>query len=216
MAGELPRPRKRPKQSRSAELVRAIREACIRILETEGPDRLTTQRIADVAGVNIASVYQYFPNKEAELADVFEERLQQLADEATLEFTRIWKLSAQSFAGTLEAIIGMEADFLYQLYQISPDFYQRYHQALDVRERVNQRTQAESNPSWADWFALFLSQHEASVRAGDRDMQAFLARHTLESCLTAALRERPQALKDPAFREELLALLLRYLLAGQA
>ena len=57
---ELPRPRKRPKQSRSAELVRAIREACLQILDQEGPERLTTQRIADVAGVNMALVRVHY------------------------------------------------------------------------------------------------------------------------------------------------------------
>ncbi len=209
---ELPRPRKRPKQSRSAELVRAIREACLQILDQEGAERLTTQRIADVAGVNIASVYQYFPNKEAVLAEVYENQLAELADLASAEFQRIWKLSSKSFEGTLRAIIAMEADFLLQLYRMNPDFYQQYHQALDVRERVNQRTQAESNPSWADWFSQFLAQHAEKLRPGDRETQAFLARHTLEGALTAALRERPEALGEAAFREEVLVLLLRYLL----
>ncbi|MBB3046937.1 AcrR family transcriptional regulator [Litorivivens lipolytica] len=209
---ELPRARKRPKQSRSAELVRAIREACLKILDEEGAERLTTQRIADVAGVNIASVYQYFPNKEAVLAEVYEDQLAELADQASAEFKRIWKLSSESFEDTLRAIIAMEADFLQRLYQMNPDFYQQYHQALDVRERVNQRTQAESNPSWADWFSQFLAQHADRLQVGDRDVQAFLARHTLEGALTAALRERPQALGDESFRAEVLALLLRYLL----
>ncbi len=212
---ELPKPRKRPKQSRSAELVRAIREACLQILEQEGADRLTTQRIADVAGVNIASVYQYFPNKEAVLAEVYEGQMAALADQASAEFRRIWKLSGESLEGTLKAIIAMEADFLSQLYRMNPDFYQRYHQVLDVRERVNQRTQAESNPSWEAWFAQFLAQHEDRLRSGERDTQAFLARHTLEGALTAALRERPEALADEGFRAEVLALLLCYLIGNE-
>jgi len=36
-----------------------------RILEQDGPSALTTNRIAEVAGVSIGSLYQYFPNKEA-------------------------------------------------------------------------------------------------------------------------------------------------------
>ena len=209
---ELPQPRKRPKQSRSVELVRAIQEACMLILERDGPDSLTTQHIADVAGVNIASVYQYFPNKEAVLADVYENQLANLADQASADFKRIWKLSFESLEATLQATIAMEADFLYQLYQINPDFYQQYHQALDVRERVNQRTQAESNPSWAEWFPQFLEQHASRLRPGDRDLQAFLARQTLDGALTAALGERPDMLKDQAFRDELLLMLVRYLI----
>src|SRR5262245_39905095 len=58
----VPPPRRRPKQARSQAIVKAIQEACLRILKEEGPDAVNTNRIAEVAGVNIASVYRYFPN----------------------------------------------------------------------------------------------------------------------------------------------------------
>ena len=214
MAAELPKPRKRPRQSRSAELVRAIREACLHILESEGPDRLTTQRIADVAGVNIASVYQYFPNKEAVLADVFEARMAELAEAAGRQFSHIQQLSQQSLEETLAAIIDMEADLLSRLYHMYPDFYLQYQHSFDIIGRVNELTQSRANPSWEDWFPRFLRAHRARLRPGDIDHQAFIARRSLESCLLAALSERPAALEQAEFRQELLTLVLRYLLAN--
>ena len=45
--------------------VDAILGSVERILEQDGPSALTTNRIAEVAGVSIGSLYQYFPNKEA-------------------------------------------------------------------------------------------------------------------------------------------------------
>lgn len=213
MAAELPKPRKRPRQSRSAELVRAIREACLQILEDEGPDRLTTQRIADVAGVNIASVYQYFPNKEAVLADVFEARMADLAEAAGRQFSHIQQLSQQSLEETLAAIIDMEAELLSQLYRMYPDFYLQYQHSFDIIGRVNELTQARANPSWEDWFPQFLRDHRTRLRPGDIDTQAFIARRCLESCLLAALSERPAALDQAGFRQELLTLVLRYLLS---
>ncbi|MFT4918666.1 MAG: AcrR family transcriptional regulator, partial [Zhongshania aliphaticivorans] len=60
-----PEPRRRPSQSRSKVLVDAIIQACKQVLADEGEERLTTNRIAEVAGVTIGSLYQYFPNKEA-------------------------------------------------------------------------------------------------------------------------------------------------------
>jgi AcrR family transcriptional regulator len=59
------KPRKRPIQSRSAATVEAILEATIRILRAEGWARLTTTRVATLAGVSVGSLYQYFPNREA-------------------------------------------------------------------------------------------------------------------------------------------------------
>src|SRR6202012_1694138 len=57
--------RKRPKQSRSTELVAAILEAAAQVLAIEGAQRFTTARVAEKAGVSIGSLYQYFPNKAA-------------------------------------------------------------------------------------------------------------------------------------------------------
>ncbi len=66
-------PRKLPKQARSAELVGAILQAGIRVLERDGADAFTTVRVAEQAGVSVGSLYQYFPNKESILARLQEQ-----------------------------------------------------------------------------------------------------------------------------------------------
>lgn len=57
--------RKQPRQTRSTELVAAILEAAIQVLRQEGAQRFTTARVAEMAGVSVGSLYQYFPNKAA-------------------------------------------------------------------------------------------------------------------------------------------------------
>ncbi len=64
-ASQRPRPRKMPRQGRSADTVRAIVEAAARILEQDGLGAFTTNAVAERAGVSIGSLYQYFPGKEA-------------------------------------------------------------------------------------------------------------------------------------------------------
>src|SRR5262249_62418487 len=63
-------PRKTPRQDRSRATVEALLEATAHILVRDGYARLTTNRIAERAGVNIASLYQYFPGKEAIVAEL--------------------------------------------------------------------------------------------------------------------------------------------------
>lgn len=58
-------PRKTPLQARSSQLVADILSAAVRVLEREGAQRFTTSRVAEVAGVSVGSLYQYFPNKHA-------------------------------------------------------------------------------------------------------------------------------------------------------
>lgn len=73
--------RKSPKQSRSKELVEAIYEATVRILPKLGSQNITTKKIADLAGVNIGSLYQYFPNKESVLAGLMDLALRASSNE---------------------------------------------------------------------------------------------------------------------------------------
>ncbi|MET0309488.1 MAG: helix-turn-helix domain-containing protein [Sphingomonas sp.] len=56
---------RRPLQARAREKVELILEAAIRLLEKGGPAALTTNAVAERAGVSIGSLYQYFANKEA-------------------------------------------------------------------------------------------------------------------------------------------------------
>jgi AcrR family transcriptional regulator len=58
-------PRKQPAQGRSKHTVAAILEATFRVLDDAGPDALTTTRVAEIAGVSVGTLYQYFPNRDS-------------------------------------------------------------------------------------------------------------------------------------------------------
>lgn len=58
-------PRKLPTQARARARVEHILEIAEQLLASEGYENFTTNRVAKVAEVNIASVYQYFPNKHS-------------------------------------------------------------------------------------------------------------------------------------------------------
>ena len=58
-------PKKLPRQRRAVATVEALVEAATYILARDGLGGFTANKVAEKAGVNIASFYQYFPNKEA-------------------------------------------------------------------------------------------------------------------------------------------------------
>jgi len=68
-------PRKQPRQARSQVTVDAVFEATIQVLLNDGPQRLTTTRVADRAGVSVGTLYQYYPNKQALLYAVLQRHL---------------------------------------------------------------------------------------------------------------------------------------------
>ena len=47
-------------------------------MKREGFDALTTNRIAEVAGVSIGSVYQYFPDKRAILVALHQRHIEEI------------------------------------------------------------------------------------------------------------------------------------------
>ncbi len=84
--------RRSPNQARSRDKLELIFEASIRILNKQGLDGLTTNRIAEVAGVSIGTLYQYFSNKQEILAALGQREIQ----------ATIAKITEQFFAGHAE------------------------------------------------------------------------------------------------------------------
>lgn len=72
--------RKAPKQARSAATVEAILAAAARVLARESLAGFNTNRVAEVAGVSVGSLYQYFPNKAALVAALIEREQARLAE----------------------------------------------------------------------------------------------------------------------------------------
>ncbi|GLT10876.1 TetR/AcrR family transcriptional regulator [Sulfitobacter porphyrae] len=68
----MPDQRRRPTQARSQATVAAILDAATRILRRGGTQALTTNRVAELAGVGIGSLYGYFQNK-ADILDALAE-----------------------------------------------------------------------------------------------------------------------------------------------
>lgn len=71
--------RKQPRQQRSREMVEKIIMATSQSITEHGMENTTTNHIAEAAGINIASLYQYFSDKN----DLIEALLEKLSHDAT-------------------------------------------------------------------------------------------------------------------------------------
>jgi len=204
-------PRKAPSQERSRAKVEQILQATHQLLESQGLEKLTTNAIAKQAGMSVGSLYQYFPNKEAILADVFEQQIRQYTDTAAERFEEIDRLSRISLGETLAAIVDMEVDRCLMLYQMDPDFYRAYQHSYDIHRRINELTISLSNPAWEEWFPQFLALHRDKLRGDDIDLLSRIASHTLSGVLVSTVSEEPELLQKEGFKQELFELLRGYL-----
>ena len=85
-----------------------ILKATAELLEEEGHENLTTVRVAERSGVNIASLYSYFPNKLALLHASAQNLAEQLQGRYEAVYSRFHELG---WRDTLDAAIDALVDF---------------------------------------------------------------------------------------------------------
>jgi AcrR family transcriptional regulator len=102
--GPVTEPRKTASQERSRATVDALIEATARILVSEGFDKASTNRIAEVAGVSVGSLYQYFPGKEALVAAVIERHQEEIMETVRTELAEVLEQPVETAVRTLVAI----------------------------------------------------------------------------------------------------------------
>lgn len=201
-------PRKSASQERSRSTIDALLEATARILVREGYDRASTNRIAEVAGVSIGSLYQYFPSKEALVAAVIDRHTQQVSE---LTRNALVKMAAQP----LEAAAREFVSIAIEAHRVNP----RLHAVLSEQiPRVGRLENIEANVR--DGYAMvrgYLEVHRDEINVADLDIAAFICVTTVEALTHAAVLRNPELLapnRIDRFIEEASRLILRYLTKG--
>jgi AcrR family transcriptional regulator len=195
--------RKRPRQARSQATVHAIFEAATQVLDREGIDAATTTRIAEVAGVSIGTLYQYFPHRDAIL-----NALQDREFERALSFVA-GALSEGNFEQAPRETILFVVEGLASMYAASPGL----HRILAIEGlRVAQADRVHAfDLRVIAIIRHFLFASNAPIRRTNLDAAAFVAYQSVRATMLASLLERPPGLTERALIEEVADLLMRYL-----
>jgi len=198
-------PRKSASQERSRATVDALLEATTRILIREGYERASTNRIAEVAGVSIGSLYQYFPSKEALVAAVIDRHMQEIS-----AVTR--KALVKAAALPIEAAAREFVSVAIDGHRVNP----RLHGVLAEQiPRVGRLENIEANVR--EGYQLvrgYLEAHRDEIDVADLDLAAFVLVTVVEALTHAAVLRRPDILADKKaqqFVDDVTRLVVRYL-----
>lgn len=202
--GRLPAPRKLPSQSRSRSLVSALIEACIHILEREGAEALTVSRLAEVSGVAVGSIYQYFPNKEAIVGLAFDHILHEQASVHVPALRA--RVAGLPLTAALREILGNMVRLELRLYRLHREFHLKYHPELQLGMRLGPYDSSRQyvDEAWGPFVALYVPALDP-VRG---DMAAYMLAMGLRATIRATLEDAPERVDEPAFLECLLAMAL--------
>jgi len=202
MTKPLQKPRKLPKQERSQATVSAILIATTRILTEEGYDKFNTNRVAELAGVSVGSLYQYFPNKEALLYALGEHYANEMAQ---LAHHHLEGLGDRSILEVLQQIIKA----VLAAYAVNPKLYRILHQQVPRSEEMRKLDDARIE----QMLYSFLAPHRDQLRPKNLDITVFIVSHTIKSLLYDAIADRPNLLKNGELEQELMRMLSSYLMS---
>jgi len=190
--------RKSPKQSRSKITVEAILEATTHILLAVGAQNLTTNHVAERAGVSIGSLYQYFPNKESLIAALIEQHVQQEIDNMTAVIEG-WNgaLDRSLFRQLIQTLIQIHLDDI----ELTKLLHQQVN-SLECREALRKATTT---------FEHVIASLLATKLGKNKDdrlikTKAFIITNTIDSLVQIALIEDTEMLSDAIFIDELVGL----------
>lgn len=196
-------PRKHPQQGRSRETVDALLEATAQLLVRDGIEKISTNKIALKAGVSIGSLYQYFPSKEALIAE--------LLDRHYDDMSRITQEAmAKNWGEPLSVIIRETVKAMVSLHADNPKLHSVLQQQIPSVGKRSRLGQLHSETEMR--IRELLQRRIDELRVRDIDLAAFIVVETVDSLLHASLEPRKEQWNVDAIVNEISDLLLAYLL----
>jgi len=193
--------RKEPRQARSRATVEVIVRAGARVLADRGWAGFTTNEVAEVAGVSIGSIYQYFPDKRA-LTDAI--RRHHLDDVLTV-------LRKAGQGGSLHQLIDDLVDGMIAVHSVDPAL----HRVL-LDEVPGD---AGAGSAHRAFEAEYLERYRAIVAMSGRGkgQAAGVVVQVLSSAMEGVIHgaARRGVLASPEIRRELVVMIRSYLVPGR-
>lgn len=185
--------RKQPRQARSRQMVDRLLHAAAQVFMGEGIEGATTNRIAEVAGVSVGSLYQFFPNKLTMLAELQRLWTERLGAELDVTFAR----PHRPLVDLVDEVLGVHA------------FLQRESEGLLGFLLTNHHVKVNSSVRQTVQERL---EHMASLRRPGSDpvQNLMIARMTIHIA-DALYTLSPEGANNPQVRAEVRQALLAYL-----
>jgi AcrR family transcriptional regulator len=178
-------------------------EAVVRIIKAKGIKAVTTNRVAEVAGVSIGSLYQYFPDKRAIFIALHQRHMEEID-----------RLVNRTLAGhahsSLDKLIHAIVDAMVDAHATDPELHGVMFSEIPHRPEGTQDFAVRLHGS----FRLAISSKARELKRGrDLDKLAFVVAHMVDSLAHGAVLRRPPGVSLTAAKEEAVRAILAYLRA---
>jgi AcrR family transcriptional regulator len=198
IARQSPQLRKQPKQTRSRMLVDSLKQACRMILEKDGAAALSATHLSKVSGVAVGSIYQYFPNLQAIVAEVM---FDEACNEVLRQVARAEQLQGCTFEQVIRRMIRTTLSFYRRALKMDEAFCKAFCEEFDLDGIFNL---LQRNPQGtAHNISRIVQITNPELSAEDVAMRAFLMTRTLRSIVLETIRFNPAYLDAPTYEDSL-------------
>lgn len=196
-------PRKKPSQERAKETVEVIVTATAHILDKEGFEKVSTNKIAEKAGISVGSLYQYFPTKDAIFAFMMDRYVQS-------QTAMVDKLLAEGgptrdLKTTIQVIITAIMETKRKQSKFNRMFAQKLL-SFSNYEALNRQ-----DDHLIALFRAHLSSYEKEIRTENLELTLYFVIQSVKCLPISLLFQNRFDFKDPKVDQELVELIYRYL-----
>jgi AcrR family transcriptional regulator len=193
--------RRQPKQRRARVTVEAVLDAVAKVLKRGGVDAVTTNHIAEVAGVSIGSIYQYFPDKRAIFAALHRRHVEEI--DRLIENTLI-----EHATSSLDQLMRAIVEAMVEAHTGDPELYQLMMTLVPHG--------VDGTPAFPvrlhNAFRLAIASRARELkRQKDLDKVVFVVTNMVDALSHGAVLHRPEGLSLAAAKEEAVRAVLAYL-----
>lgn len=195
-------PRKIPKQGRAVHTVVSIIQATEKILSNEGYEQASTNHIAEVAGVSIGSLYQYFPSKEAIVASLVEQTVVEAAERIREELLSCMGLPLKESTPRLVRVI-------LETRRENAFVFLRLPREMPGHRAVSRQLTTEKYLHTT--IHSYYMQHRDKIGIEDLETAIFLTEHLVIGCIDAYIDNNSPKIDEDTLVDHLSMAVLNYL-----
>lgn len=195
-----PSPRKYPQQHRSRNLVERIFMATYSLL-FDGPnaDSISTNKVAEKAGISIGSLYQYFPNKDSIISDLVEKQLNE-------DYAEILKIIVSMRGETLKKKAEVIIKYVVDLHWKNRRFFRAVMKHIPRFQKVE--TILHNREKGRQIIQELL---EEELHSKDTSVSSFVIVHAIMGVIESCIMDQSFSITKEQVQRELVALVCNYL-----
>ncbi len=189
-----PMTRKQPVQKRAEITVKTIIDAAHELHIKQGIDAVTTEHVAERAGVAIGTLYRYFPNRDAILIRIADKIMDAEVNETMHNLMYAYRHSLKQF---MACVFERSLDVDRKLLGLGHDFYRQHARNISFAQHMGSKLSYQRTNADKTMDSILLDRSK-DIKETDLILASFMLMRGMRSLVVTLVEQHPEMLDSPA------------------